>query len=241
MPEPTKADRQSFERRDDESEKAFAAFKVFLDLGDARTVRDAYRQVSGNPGATQAAGYFSEWAKRFDWFERAADYDRHLFRAETKTVESERVKWTRRRESLREDAFSDAQALRARARAILALPIEETTETKDELDEDGKTVLRTVIVRKPVNVRATDPVQMLNVADRLARLAADMETDRVIVDTPEQKRARQLQAARVRFQQSGELFPDEPEDVRARTIAAAFGFTVEEVVLPPQLAPDFNN
>ncbi len=46
-------------------------------------------------------------------------------------------------------------------------------------------------------------------------------------------RARQLRAARVCFLQSAELFPDEPEEVRAAEIAAAYGITVEEVVTPP--------
>lgn len=241
MVEATPAETKSFERRPDETEKAFAAFKVFLELGEARTVVAAYRQITGKKEAKQAAGYFNKWASRFDWHARAADYDRHLFRAETKSVENVRAKWAARRETLREDAYSDALALRARARLILALPLSETTESTDTLDEDGKTVRRTVVVHKPVNARPSDASQMLNVADRLARLAADMETDRVLIDTPEQKRARQLQAARVRFQQSGELFPHEPEEVRAATIAAAFGFTVDEISLPPQLAPDLNN
>jgi hypothetical protein len=232
------ADRNSWERRDDESEKAFAAFKVFLEMGEARTVRDAYRQVSGNPGASQAAGYFSEWSSKFEWFPRAADYDRHLFRAETRAVESERQKWARRRAELREDAWKDAAALRARARAILALPLTEKTETTDTLDEDGKTVHRTVVVQKPVNVKVSDAGTLLNFSDRMARLAADMETDRITVDTPEQKRARQLQTARIRFRQSAELFPEEPEDVRARTIAAAFGFPVDEITVPPQFLSD---
>jgi hypothetical protein len=232
------ADRHSWERRDDESEKAFAAFKVFLEMGEARTVRDAYRQVSGNPGASQAAGYFSEWSSKFEWFPRAADYDRHLFRVEVRTVETERAKWTRRRSALREDAWNDAAALRARARAILNLPLVETVEQTETIEDEGKTVHRTTIIHKPVNAKPAEAGRMLDVADRLGRLAAEMETDRLLVDTPEKKRARQLQAARVRFQQSAELFPLEPEDVRAATIAAAFGFSVDEITVPPQLASD---
>lgn len=231
-------ERHSFERRDDESEKAFAAFKVFLELGEARTVVEAYRQHSGNKTAAQTPGYFSKWATDFDWFPRAADYDRHLFRAETKSIETERAKWARRRGELREQGWKAAQALFRRGFEIAALPVVEQTETTETIDEDGKTVHRTVVIKKPVGVRAGDAGTVFGMADKIARLAADMETDRVLVDTPEQKRARQLNAARIRFQQSAELFPDEPEDVRARTIAAAFGFTVDEITLPPQLASD---
>lgn len=235
--------RAAWEQRQDESAKAYAAFKAFLDLGSTRSLRAAYRRHSGDETATGAPpGYFFEWSQTFEWQSRAQAFDRNVSAiervAEEQVFASERAKWAKRQSELREAAWHDAEQLRAKAQAILALPLVEQVTTEEEREEDGRRIIHKTITNKPVRVSVGDAARCFELSDRLARLAAEMETDRFIVDTPEKQRSRQLRAARLRFLQSADLFPDEAEAARAAAIADAFGFTTEEVMLPPELDTD---
>lgn len=126
-------------RRDGESERAYVAFLAFLNLGEHRTVLDAYRQCKGKPEVTQTGGTWSRWVKDHRWFDRARDWDNHQARirqeGEDRVTVTEAEEWARRRERARQSNWDAAQALRAKAATMLKFPIQRTT------SEDGKTVI----------------------------------------------------------------------------------------------------
>jgi hypothetical protein len=226
-------------QREDESNEAYADFTYFLEMGSGRSVRDAYRQSKGKPDAREASRFWRDNSTRFDWFKRADAFDRHhaaLDRhAEERAFAEERAKWAKRRVGIRSDAWEDAQALRARAREILKLPlIEEVKTSKEEKSEDGATtIIHTTIIMKPVRASMSDAASMMKDADKLARLAADMETERVVHERLEEQRARQLEDARQAFRESAALFPSEPPLARAHALSVAYGFSVEAIMQEP--------
>jgi hypothetical protein len=97
-------DSRPWERRADESETAYQAFKLYLDLGDERSMRKAYAELlrlrqrqqtaSGNSSTTsvrsveqkskQIPTYYWRWVKLFDWKERALEWDREVERINRK-------------------------------------------------------------------------------------------------------------------------------------------------------------
>lgn len=98
-----------WERRRDESDKAFAAFSIYRDLGAGRSIDAAYRehvvreqgQNRGETGAGatrapakaggRAPSHWQTWSARFAWPERAAAYDAHLDRQARRELEREHI------------------------------------------------------------------------------------------------------------------------------------------------------
>jgi hypothetical protein len=71
--------RESWDRLENEPERAYRAFECFLGLpGGERTLLGAYRRHVGNPEAAKPSDTWSGWSNNFAWRERAAAYDNHL-------------------------------------------------------------------------------------------------------------------------------------------------------------------
>lgn len=80
---------EPWERQPNESDRAFAAFKVYAEMGPA--VR-SFRKVAAATGSPKSRNKINAWAKDFSWVERARAYDNELMRV---SVEE-------RREAIRE-------------------------------------------------------------------------------------------------------------------------------------------
>ena len=85
---------ESWERIEGESSLAFAAFRVYRDLGAERNIRKAVETVEADE-AVRVKRYrvWRNWSTQYRWRERAADYDRYteqLKQAELrKTIEAQ--------------------------------------------------------------------------------------------------------------------------------------------------------
>jgi len=85
---------ESWERLPGETGAAFAAFCAFRDFGAERNIRKAVDSVEAD-GAVRAKKYkvWRNWAARFRWKERAADFDKYLERLKQselrKTIEAQ--------------------------------------------------------------------------------------------------------------------------------------------------------
>lgn len=226
--------RQAWEQRDDESAEAFAAFKAYLEMGAERTVVGAYRQAKGKPEAKQAAGTWNGWKDKYAWQERAEASDRRIAAVERaeeeKAFAANRRKWAMRRITIQDDAWELAELLIRKAKDVLLLPVARQRTVTSEERADGKTIVQTVIVEPPRNVTFMQAVQMLNLADRMRRLAAEMATERVLVENLAEQQARWLADARDALRESKDLFQDEPLSVRAANICEAYGFTLEKLL-----------
>jgi len=174
--------RKIWHRQHGESDVAYAAFQVYLEMGSERTFREAYRQHVGNPEATQAAGYFSQWTLKFKWAERVEEYEAWLGEVDDderrRSMRAQQKKIAERRRIANDTAWRFQELLFEKAAQILAMPMTEQT-----LDRDGVT-----IILKPVRFRLSDAARMIHIADRLARLATDMSTDNVTMDMGDELR-----------------------------------------------------
>lgn len=102
-----------WERRSDESPKAFHAFATYRDLGPARSL-DRARQALGK----NAAGYkrlLDEWSSKYAWVERVAAWDAHH---DALARERFTLEWQARRQQIAKDAERDQEASSLLVRAL---------------------------------------------------------------------------------------------------------------------------
>jgi len=75
-------DRRLFERQPDEPQKAWQAFLLYREIGWDRTIQkaaDLYRERNGLKGKSRtAARNLEDWAAKWGWTVRAAEWDREL-------------------------------------------------------------------------------------------------------------------------------------------------------------------
>src|SRR6185312_6295861 len=118
---------EPWKRRLDESWAAYAAFRCFLELGVGRTARDAYRQVTGNPEASQTPGSWNEWIRRFEWSQRAIAWDNRVVTVHQEALESavakRAVDWVERDHQFREARYQTARRLLTSAETVSKFPV----------------------------------------------------------------------------------------------------------------------
>jgi len=95
------SDRRLWERQENETDRAWAAFQVYRDLlpGD-RSYDAAYRKTYDKPTNIHAPKWYRDWAKEYDWIDRARAWDRHLDDIERAAAEEERREWRKKRRSM---------------------------------------------------------------------------------------------------------------------------------------------
>jgi len=185
-------------RLPNETEKAYRAFSAFLDAGPLREKIAIYRQLYGTPEAKSPAGYFSAWAKRFKWDERARAYDAHMDQIEREAREKAAAKAAAGREKERqkeiiEKGWELGQKIIQRVQEMLAAPVFRidrnlSTETSD----DGKTTTVNQQIIMPVNWRARDIATLAKVAVELSRLSADLPISSARIEVDIERVAREL-------------------------------------------------
>ena len=146
-----------YERKPNESAKAFEAFTTYANLGPKRSLA----AVGQTLGKSQAL--IERWSRRHDWVTRVRAHDAHLAAVERESAEAQmRAKadeWMRRQQELREQEWA----------------------VHDDCIRAGKEALK----RFHENVRrgATlgDVSRIFEVASKIGRLASGLATDRTEV------------------------------------------------------------
>jgi hypothetical protein len=120
--------RELWDRLENESERGFRAFEVFLSLPSGeRTLLKAYRQHVGNPDAVKPSDTWSRWSSDFAWRERAAAYDDHLASLRRDAYE----------QAISEEAGRQAREVekaRGRMNELLTRGYEQAMEALEEMD-----------------------------------------------------------------------------------------------------------
>ena len=179
-----------FEQQPRESNKAFAAFSLYLSLGPQRSTREVGEKLG------KSEGLIERWASKFDWLARVAAYGAHLAVVEREAVEavarSKAAEWESREQALRETEWQMHE------RAIAA----------------AKRGLDAYMEREKVYANLADIARMLEIASKLGRLATGLGTD------GERRKGDDLPALRVEVTVAlekiyGEPLPGEVVDVEA--------------------------
>lgn len=164
QPSPGKPD---FHRRPNEGEKAYAAFKVYCEQGTQRSIRKVARQLA------KSATLIKRWAAAHEWAGRVKawdmDQEERRRKAEDEALKAEAEVWAKRQRQIREQDWQDAQALRAKVRDMLQFPLSHRV-----VKDDGKE-----IHIYPAKFTLNNAARMLDVASRLERLAAGLNTDKI--------------------------------------------------------------
>jgi len=122
-----------------------------------------------------------EKSRTWNWKERAAEWDLHLF-------DEEEDVWMQRREALREQEFTLSEELLSRAKTLLNWPLAEMSQPALDArgnpihGPDGRVIFQEI---KPSKWSLGDAIRMIIAGDELARRAtgADLHIG-VVVDIP---------------------------------------------------------
>lgn len=149
--------KQLFEQRPKESNKAFAAFVMYLSMGPERSLRMVSEKLRKSEGLLQ------RWSSRYDWPERVGAYGTHLAIVEREATEalarSKSAEWLTRQQKIREREWAMHEKCIAAAERALT----------------------TFMEREKVYANLSDIARILEVASKLGRLACGMATDRTEV------------------------------------------------------------
>ena len=139
-----------FEKQERESEKAFAAFSLYLSQGPERSIEECARKF------LKSSRLLRRWAKKFDWPARVAAHAAHLAIVEREAIEAvargKAAEWESREQKLRETEWAMHE------RAIAA----------------AKKGLDAYMEREKVYANLADIARMLEIASKLGRLATGL-------------------------------------------------------------------
>ena len=157
-------DVQPWLRQPNESAQAYAAFCVYRDLGADRSF------VAASQRCGKSVSILSRWSSRWNWVSRVQAYDAYLAiiteEERQKALKEEAGKWAKRQLEEREREWDHALLLYQKASVFLQQP-----------------VLKRSLSPKSLS----DIAAGLEKAAKLARLAAEMETDRQRIDVAVEK------------------------------------------------------
>lgn len=185
----------SFEQQPKESDKAYAAFSLYLSLGPERSTKVVAKKLG------KSAGLIERWCARHDWPARVAAHAAHLAVVEREATEaltrSKAAGWVQRQEAHRDEEWT----------------------LRGELIEAGRKVLEKF---RDGSRGATlgDVARALELASKLGRLASGLATDRTELTGEDGGPIRvELTAALNKIY--GEPLPGEVVDVEATPVPSA--------------------
>jgi hypothetical protein len=146
----------SFEQQPRESNKAFAAFSLYLGMGPQRSTREVAMKLA------KSEQLIRRWSAQFGWTDRVAAYGAHMAIVEREATEavvrSKSVEWGKRREQIREEEWA----------------------IHDECIAAGREALKR-FYEKGKGATLGDIARMLELASKLGRLASGLATERTEV------------------------------------------------------------
>ena len=141
---------QLFEKHDRESDKAFAAFSLYLSLGPQRSLAEVAQKLH------KSVTMLGRWSAKFDWPARVAAHAAHLAIVEREAIEAaargKAAEWSSREQKLRETEWAMHEAAIAAAKKGLAAYMD----------------------REKVYANLADIARMLEIASKLGRLATGL-------------------------------------------------------------------
>lgn len=155
-----------------ESKRAHVALLDYVQMGGGRSLRvllEHYRQQKAAGKTPPCDRWFtiSCWSRTHKWVERAELADRMRRQADER-------QWADRRAEIRETDFADARRLRALASEILDNAPKFIKQTKKFIPgHDGSPDREIITVALDANLA----IRAIEAASKLARLAAEMETE----------------------------------------------------------------
>lgn len=176
--------RLPWDKREDETNKAFLAFCVYRDMGPGRSFLKAYQAVKG-PEKRHVTGTWKDWASQNEWKKRAQEFDIHLELLARRDREAEHHKEL---EAYRERQKKLAQATTASALQMLSLANTKIADLKKNYDDWKKKLAEAKSDEERAELLKNDPINLLSLpnwlsaASRVAQVATDAESQALAVN-----------------------------------------------------------
>lgn len=107
-----------FEQQERESDKAFAAFRMYLEMGPERSLEAVSQKLS------KSSRLMKRWSAKYDWTARVQAYGAHLGELERVAIQGlaleKAVEWNKTHEPLRREAWKEAEETIAMVRQARA-------------------------------------------------------------------------------------------------------------------------
>jgi hypothetical protein len=170
----------------DEPVLDYYRFKFYLDMGVERTLSRVASEM--RVGIVT----IKHIAKDREWDRRVMSYEKHLleieFEGRDSTASADGADWEKRRSAIREGAFLLSNKLLSKAEKMLDFPLETITESEVEQEgEEGGTQIIKTTVRMPAKWTFRDAAAIIQTANQLQRLAADMSTSNTAITVQQRK------------------------------------------------------
>lgn len=224
-----------WERQPGETQRAYEWFRAWLetDPPKSRSFLATYRATTGRSEVKSLPGYFRDWITKNRWAERARQYDQFLNRQREREANAQRLEraklWEGRREQVADEGWELAQALIEKSKEILKTPTFQQKVTREIEAPDGRTIVQQITV-EPGRFSIRDAGRMIQIADQLRRLSADMATEIIENVTPESQAAAKFRRAKEAFEESMDFYPEIQNRERADVIAQAFGVSAVDLL-----------
>lgn len=144
-----------FEQQSKESDKAYAAFSLYLSMGPQRSTQAVATKLA------KSRQLIRHWSARWRWTERVQAHAGHLTTVEREATEAltraKSVEWLTRQQALREEEWEMHEKCIAAAKRGLAA----------------------FMVREKVYANLADIARILEVASKLGRMASGLATETV--------------------------------------------------------------
>lgn len=184
-----------WDRIPEETDKSYAAFRMYLEMEPReRTLLKVSDKCGYNrrkPSPPVPSSTIEKWSMRFRWLERVAAYDLHMNLIADGEREKQQQKfaerWSKRKNEQRERAWTICKKMLERADALLEkseIMLNTPTHKQHEtIADDGKTIIQIMPTdnwtMKDAGSFGRVAAAMVESADKIMRLAAEMETERV--------------------------------------------------------------
>jgi hypothetical protein len=149
--------RMAFEQQPKESDKAFAAFSLYLSMGPQRSLEQVANKLA------KCSRLIKNWSSKYGWSDRVGAYVSHLATVERQATEAlvrcKAAGWLARQQGLREEEW----------------------ELHEKCIAAAKKALATFMDRDKAGASLADIARILEVASKLGRLASGMATDKTEV------------------------------------------------------------
>lgn len=162
---------QSWRRQKGESPQAYDAARIYFEMAANRSLEAVGQKCN------KSVSLLGRWSSRWNWVERARDYDAHLAVLEQiareKQIEENAAKWAERQEQIREEGWALYEALKAKAEQMLRFPLSRTK------------VKGTETTVEPADWSFNTAARMADTALKLGRLTAELSTSNIsVTDVP---------------------------------------------------------
>jgi hypothetical protein len=185
-------DAKSYDRRLGETEKAYAAFVIYRNLGSERSVFRTAREFYGNPEKTgkphRNTTQISSWCGKYNWVDRCLEFDRDEEAiARERKRELDRAEHDAKLEKFRhdnEELGSEMTGLSKELTSFFRLSLAETVEafkTPIEYEEKPDLEVKLIKARQSKLGQLFTVSQICKTATTFATVGGDLTADGLLI------------------------------------------------------------